>query len=73
MIVPYQQLHPDTLTNLIEQYVLQEGTDYGEHEIDLNAKVAQVLAQLKTGEAVLVYSELHESVNIMPRQYLQGS
>ena len=35
-------------------------------EKTLEQKVADVKKQLVSGEAVLVWSELHESVNIMP-------
>lgn len=62
-----QDLSPETLDNLIESFVLREGTDYGEHERTLEQKVADVKRQLQCGEAVLVWSELHETVNIMPR------
>ena len=67
MIIPWQDLAPETLDSLIESFVLREGTDYGEHERSLEQKVADVRRQLKNGEAVLVWSELHETVNIMPR------
>ncbi len=67
MIIPWQQLTPDALENLIESFVLREGTDYGEQERSLTQKVADVRRQLQSGEAVLVWSELHETVNIMPR------
>jgi len=67
MIIPWQDLDPETLDNLIESFVLREGTDYGEHARAFPQKVAAVERQLKSGEAVLVWSELHESVNIMPR------
>jgi hypothetical protein len=33
---PWQDLDPETLDNLIESFVLREGTDYGEHERSLN-------------------------------------
>lgn len=67
MIVPWQSLDPITLENLIESFVLREGTDYGEQELSLAEKVADVKRQLVQGDAVLVWSELHETVNIMPR------
>ena len=67
MIIPWQDLAPETLDSLIESFVLRKGTDYGEHERSLEQKVADVRRQLKNGEAVLVWSELHETVNIMPR------
>ncbi|MGL9774117.1 MAG: YheU family protein [Sodalis sp. (in: enterobacteria)] len=67
MIIPWQQIDPTTLYNLIESFVLREGTDYGLQEKSLQQKVADVLRQVQSGEAVLVWSELHESINIMPR------
>ena len=72
MLIPWQELSPETLENLIESFVLREGTDYGEHERSLTDKVADVKQQLKSGEAVLVWSELHETVNIMPRKQFHG-
>lgn len=65
MIIPWQALDGDTLTNLIEQFVLQEGTEYGEQDVSLEVKVDAVRSQLQQGKAVIVYSELHESVNIV--------
>jgi len=72
MIIPWQQIDPETLNNLIEAFVLREGTDYGEQERSLAQKVEDVRRQLARGEAVLVWSELHETVNIMPRSEFRG-
>ena len=72
MIIPWQDLSHDTLDNLIESFVLREGTDYGEHERSLEQKVNDVKRQLKSGDVVLVWSELHETVNIMPRNAFHG-
>lgn len=72
MIVPIDQIDPDTLTNLIKEFVLREGTDYGEEEAALAQKIEQVKAQLKSGTAVLVFSELHETINIMPASDFQS-
>ena len=51
MIIPWQDISPDALDNLIESFVLREGTDYGEHERSLEQKVADVKRQLQSGEA----------------------
>ncbi|MGO2130216.1 MAG: YheU family protein [Pseudoalteromonas prydzensis] len=67
MIIPHQQLDKDTLYNLIESYVLREGTDYGEQEFSIESKVAQVSQQLNSGEAMVFFSELHESVTIISK------
>ncbi|MGL4222477.1 MAG: YheU family protein [Shewanella sp.] len=64
MIIPWQQIVPATLDNLIREFVLREGTDYGDIEVSLEDKIAQVRVQLQTGQAAIVYSELHESVDI---------
>ncbi|WLS79295.1 YheU family protein [Erwinia pyri] len=72
MIIPWKELDNDTLDNLIESFVLREGTDYGEQERSLEQKVKDVRRQLTSGEAVLVWSELHETVNIMPRGQVTG-
>ncbi|KII77698.1 YheU family protein [Vibrio renipiscarius] len=68
MIVPWQQIAPDTLESLLREFVLREGTDYGEFEISVQDKIDQVKHQLETGEAVIVFSELHETVDIQLRQ-----
>jgi hypothetical protein len=73
MIIPWEQIEPATLYSLIESFVLREGTDYGEQEKTLEQKVADVQRQLKSGEAVVIWSELHETINIMPRSQFRGN
>ncbi|SPW31087.1 Uncharacterised protein family (UPF0270) [Edwardsiella tarda] len=72
VIIPWRDIAPTTLDNLIEAFVLREGTDYGEQEKSLAQKVEDVRQQLISGEAVVVWSELHESVNIMARSQFNG-
>lgn len=72
MIIPWQQLEPDTLNNLLESFVLREGTDYGQQEMSFAEKTEHLRRQLQSGEAVLVWSELHESLNIMRRDEFNG-
>jgi len=66
MIIPLSELEQDTIRSIAEGFVLREGTDYGEVEISFEEKVDDVIARLKSGEAVLVYSQLHETVDIRP-------
>jgi len=68
MLIPWQALEPDTLNNLIEYFVLREGTDYGEQEVSLADKVEEVRMQLERGEVLLQYSELHDSVTLITRE-----
>jgi uncharacterized protein len=66
-------LEPDTLRAVVESFVLREGTDYGEHEALLEDKVAQVLTQLRRGEAHITFDPGTESVNMVVTSAIGGS
>lgn len=72
MIIPLTQLSSDTLTAIIEEFILREGTEYGDLDISNETKIAQVKKQLEQGKAVVVYSELHETVNILPSDQFEA-
>ena len=71
--VPPDDLEPDTLRAVIESFVLREGTDYGVHETSLEAKVAQVLTQLRRGEAHITFDPATESVNLVVTSAIAAS
>lgn len=74
MIIPFETLPKETLSAIIENFVLREGTEYGSEDVTLSDKIQQVQQQLKQGSALLVYSELHETVNILPAdQFVEGT
>lgn len=52
--------------------MLREGTEYGLEDYSLEQKIAQVLTQLQTSEAMLMYSELNESVDIVTHQQYEN-
>ena len=68
MIVPWQDINADTLNHLLEEFASRDGTDYGDYEISLADKVDQLKVQLQQKRILVVYSELHESVNIVPAE-----
>lgn len=72
MMIPWDTLEPETLSNLIESFVLREGTDYGLQEKSLAQKVNEVKEQLQQGKVVIVWSELHGSVTILPKEALSS-
>lgn len=73
MIIPYQSLEPATLQAIIESFVLREGTDYGLEDISMEEKIAQVKQQLVQKSVVLVFSELHQTVNILPAEQFNNT
>ena len=71
MLISYKDLQPDTLNNLIESFILREGTDYGEMEFSLSEKTENVLQQLKEGSVVIQYSQLSESVTLIHKHQIE--
>jgi uncharacterized protein YheU (UPF0270 family) len=71
--VAADDLAPDTLRAVIESFVLREGTDYGVHETSFEDKVAQVLTQLRRGEAHITFDPATESVNVVVTRAIDGS
>jgi uncharacterized protein len=63
--VPHKLLSPDALRGLVESFILREGTDYGAHEFTHEQKVAQVMAQLESGDARIVFDPETESVTLL--------
>ena len=65
LIIPYQELSPEALRGVIEEFVTRDGTDYGEAEISLETKIKQVLNQLQSGKAIIVFDQKTETCNIV--------
>ena len=71
IVVPFEQLSPEALDGLIEAFIAREGTDYGAVEMSMAEKVEQVRAQLRSGEAVIVFDLVTETCTILPRAALR--
>ena len=65
MKIPYSQLSTEALENVVKEYVLREGTDYGLREWTLEEKIEQVLRQVKANEASIVFDQSSESFTII--------
>ncbi len=63
--IPFNQLSPEALQGVIEEFVTRDGTDYGEIEVSLETKTSQVLSQLKFGKAVIVFDQKTETCTIL--------
>lgn len=71
MLIPVEQLSEEALQGLIEEFVTRDGTDYGDHEISLAEKVAQVRQQLESGDAVILFSQSKGVCNIVPKSAIE--
>jgi len=65
--VPYDQLSPETLEAVIEEFITREGTDYGEVEVPFEQKIERVKRQLEAGKALIVFDEVMQSCNILSK------
>lgn len=63
--IPYELLSPDTLTGVLENFVLREGTDYGAVELGFEEKVARLRAQVENRTARIMFDPETESVSIV--------
>lgn len=64
IVVPYQKLSADALDGILEDFVGREGTDYGDYDYSLSDKKAQVLAQLQSGQATLLFDPVQQTCHI---------
>ena len=65
VVIPYEQLEPETLQNLIQEFVTRDGNDWGDVEGALENNVGQVMQQLRNREAKVVFDLKSETANIV--------
>ncbi len=70
MIIPHTELDTETLNSLVQSFILREGTDYGNNEVSLDVKTKQILEQIYAKKIIIVYSELHETCDLVPANRL---
>lgn len=63
--VPYDQIDPDTLRALVEEYITRDGTFYGNKEMPMDHKIDMVINQLKTGETTITWDLYLQSGDIV--------
>jgi uncharacterized protein len=64
--IPVDLLSPEALAGVLQDFVLREGTDYGEVELSFDEKVARLRAVVARGEARIVFDPETESVTLVP-------
>ena len=63
--VPYQQLDPETLHRMIQEFVSRDGAEWGDLGGALEDKVAQVLQQLRHKQVKVVFDLRSQTANIV--------
>ena len=70
--IPLHSLSPEALLGVVDDYVLREGTDYGHAEPSLETKREQILRQLRSGKAVVIFDQATESCTLVLRAEQAG-
>ena len=65
--IAHDSLSAEVLTNVIESFILQEGTDYGAVESSLETKIRQVRAQVEKGDVKIVFDPNTDSVTLLTK------
>jgi hypothetical protein len=63
--VPYERLDPETLRNMIQEFVTRDGADWGEAGGALEEKVARVMQQLRNRQVKVVFELKSQTANIV--------
>ncbi|MDF1683343.1 MAG: YheU family protein [Legionellaceae bacterium] len=63
--INHNLLSDEALDNLIMEVITRDGTDYGEYETAIETKKQQLIAQLKSGLAIIAYSDSENVCDII--------
>jgi uncharacterized protein YheU (UPF0270 family) len=69
-VVPYEQLRPETLDALIEEFVSREGAVHGHEDTPMPRMIESVKRQLRASLVVIVFDDQSESCTIVPAKSL---
>ncbi len=65
IIIPFRDLEPETLEQLIQEFVTRDGCDWDQTGCSLEDKVRQVVQQLHSGRVQIVFDLISETANLV--------
>jgi uncharacterized protein YheU (UPF0270 family) len=63
--IPYEQIDPETLRRMIQEFVTRDGADWADTGCTLEDKVGQVLQQLKNKKVKVVFDQTSQTANLV--------
>lgn len=63
--IPFEQINPDTLNRMIQEFVSRDGADWGDAGCTLEEKVKQVLNQLRSNKIKVVFDLTSQTANLV--------
>jgi len=68
--IPLDRVDSVVLKAMLEDYASRDGTDYGERELSMDEKVANLQRQLRSDELAVVYDLDSEQWDLLPQDQL---
>ena len=65
--IPFDQLQPETLDAMIEEFVTRDGAIHGHADDPLPQKIQAIRRQLQSGDIVIVFDEESETCTFIPK------
>lgn len=72
VVIPIDVLSESALEGIIKEYVLREGTEYGQTEYSFEQKIEEVHRQLASGAAKVLYDAISETCTIVLKSELKS-
>lgn len=63
--ISFEQINPDTLNRMIQEFVTRDGADWGESGCTMEDKVNQVLKQLRSKKIKVVFDLTSQTANLV--------
>lgn len=63
--LPYEQINPETLRKMIQEFVTRDGADWDDTGCSLEDKVEQVLLQLRAKKIKVVVDLTSQTANLV--------
>lgn len=73
MIIPAEQLAPETLDGIVREWLMRQGEDWGLVEGGIDDAIALARSRVLKGDLVILWSETEETLNILPRDEVRRS
>ena len=69
IIISPEKLSPQALDGLVEEFILREGTDYGNRVFTAEEKKEHVFKQIKSKRVVVVYDANADACSLLPKDH----
>ena len=63
--IPFEQINPDTLQRMIQEFVSRDGADWDNTGCTLEDKVKQVMQQLRSKKIKVVFDLTSQTANLV--------